>query len=357
MDEIINNEQSANLFLKEFYDENYNDNILLFDNMQNIYNLIVFLYYNMQELDIEYPNLREGQRTSVVEVEKIIDDFYKNLGIDFKFNEIIKDGTFNIIRTTYPKKANIRELTHGNNNYYVITEYFEDPKTKEKIIIYEGIHKTINVYNNTLITDSIIWVHEISHYRNQPPLFRGEVNDILTELLAFTYELIYTDYLEQIEYEEEGKTFKIEVYKNLHTFIKKGYYIVRIFLLYFLLGEVSQENYKFLYKEDKDYEYALKSFDIEIIRRKDKNFIFTILFYSVGIISIYNYVEYKKNPKFLEKIEKLNQELMNNKISLEDALKIIDIKFEQESLDKVLEDINIFREELIEKSKIKTKKH
>ena len=48
---------------------------------------------------------------------------------------------------------------------------------------------------------------------------------------------------------------------------------------------------------------------------------------------------------------------MNNKISLEDALKIIDIKFEQESLDKVLEDINIFREELIEKSKIKTKKY
>ena len=40
MDEIINNEQSANSFLKAFYDENYNDNILLFDNMQNIYNLI-----------------------------------------------------------------------------------------------------------------------------------------------------------------------------------------------------------------------------------------------------------------------------------------------------------------------------
>ena len=48
---------------------------------------------------------------------------------------------------------------------------------------------------------------------------------------------------------------------------------------------------------------------------------------------------------------------MNNKVSLEDALKIIDIRLEQESLDKVLEDINIFREELIEKSKIKTKKH
>ena len=84
----------------------------------------------------------------------------------------------------------------------------------------------ILLYNNTLKTDSIIWVHEISHYRNQPPLFRGEVNDTLTELLAFTYEFIYTDYLEQIGYEEEGKKFKIEEYKNLHTFIKKGYYMM-----------------------------------------------------------------------------------------------------------------------------------
>lgn len=109
--------------------------------MQNIYNLITFLYYNMQELDIEEQNLRQGQRTSIVEVEKIIDNFYKRIGINFKFNEIIKDGTFNIIKTTYPKKANIHELTHGNNNYYIITEYFEDSKTKEKIILYEGIHK------------------------------------------------------------------------------------------------------------------------------------------------------------------------------------------------------------------------
>ena len=46
---------------------------------------------------------------------------------------------------------------------------------------------------------------------------------------------------------------------------------------------------------------------------------------------------------------------MNNKVSLEDALKIIDIRLEQESLDKVLEDINIFREDLTKKNKTRTK--
>lgn len=355
VDEKNNNEQSVNTFLKDFFDTNYNENKLLFDNMQNIYALISFLYNNMRELNIEEQNLRDGKRTSVVEIERIIDVFYKSIGVDFKFNEIIKDGTFNIISTNNPKKTSNYKLYSGNNNYYIITEYLENPKSKEKTIIYEGIHKTINVYNNTLVTDSIIWVHEISHYRNQPPLFRGEVNDILTELLAFTEEFIYTDYLEQIGYEKEARMFKIEEYKNLHTFIQKGYYIVRIFLLYFLLGEVSQENYEFLYKEDKNYEYALKFFDTEIIKSQNKDRIFTILFYSVGIISIYNYVEYKNSPIFLEKIEKLNEEIMNDNISLEDALKIIDIKFEQESLDKVLEDINIFREDLIKRNKARTK--
>ena len=47
MDEIINNEQSENSPLKVFYDENYNDNILLFDNMHNIYNLIISYPFKM----------------------------------------------------------------------------------------------------------------------------------------------------------------------------------------------------------------------------------------------------------------------------------------------------------------------
>ena len=42
-------------------------------------------------------------------------------------------------------------------------------------------------------------------------------------------------------------------------------------------------------------------------------------------------------------------------ISLEDALKIIDIKLDQESLNKILKNINIFREDLVEKE-IKKKK-
>ena len=46
MDEEKNIEESANTFLKSFFDATYNDNKILFDNMQNIYALISFLYNN-----------------------------------------------------------------------------------------------------------------------------------------------------------------------------------------------------------------------------------------------------------------------------------------------------------------------
>ena len=46
MDEIKEIEESANSFLKNFFDTTYNDNKVLFNNMQSIYLLIIFLYYN-----------------------------------------------------------------------------------------------------------------------------------------------------------------------------------------------------------------------------------------------------------------------------------------------------------------------
>ena len=59
MDEIKEIEESANSFLKNFFDTTYNDNKVLFNNMQSIYLLIIFLYYNMQELNIEKQDIQK----------------------------------------------------------------------------------------------------------------------------------------------------------------------------------------------------------------------------------------------------------------------------------------------------------
>lgn len=350
MDEEKNIEESANTFIKSFFDATYNDNKVLFNNMQNIYALISFLYYNMQELNIEKQDIQNGTRKDYVEKSKIIDNFYKSINVDFKMEYITRNGVLNILSTNTPKEATHSQIYTGSNNYIITEEAYTNPKTKERIVLYRKLDKTINVHNNNLLNDSIIWVHEISHYKNQPPEKRGEVNDILTELIAYTEELIYTDYLSQIGYEEEARMFMIEEYKSLYHLIGLAYHVIKITLLYYLLGKVSKESYLLLYKNDKDYDKALKIFDEE--KNKNQNIIFLSLYYSVGIISFYNYIEYKKDQNFLEKIKKLNKEIMTD-ISLEEALKIINISLNEESLNRILENINIFRDSLLKENKKK----
>ena len=320
-------EEAANSFLKGFFEYNYNRKKLLFDNLKNIYVLISFIYNNIEKIENEEIDWNQITKTTLFEEEKIIDSFYKEIGVNLELDEIIKDGTFNIVRTNELEEAYPYELTLGVNNY-------------------EGEHKSIDVYNNGIITDSIIWVHEISHYRNQPENHRSEVNDLLTELLAFTEEFIYMDYLEKKGYKNDANIFKIEEYKNLYNHIKIGFPVARIYLLYFLLGEVSNENYKYLYHEDNSYEKALDVFNAVI--KQDQNIIFNILWYSVGVISIYNYERYKEDSKYLDKIKELNTKI-NTDISLEDALKIIDIKLDSESLNRILEYINNFKNKLSKK--------
>lgn len=344
MDKENTIEKEINEFLKNLFNTSYNENKIFLNNLKNIYILISFIYDNLEKLDIDTKDLRNTTRKDYVEKTQLINDFYKSLGINFKVNDIEKNGTLNILETNEPIDAT-SQLTYGNNNYIFYERRSFNFKTKEDNIISRNYHKSINVYNNDLLTDSIIWVHEISHYKNQPKEKRHEVNDILTELIAYTEELLYIDYLENFGYEEEAKIFKIMEYQNLYSILNFSYYIIKITLLYYLLGSVNKENYLLLYKEDKSYNKALELFN------KGKNDIRLCYHYSIAIISLYNYIEYKKDKSFLENLKRLNKEIMNYNISLENALKIINLKLDRESLNKILDRINIYRNSLLEERK------
>lgn len=295
MDKENTIEKEINQFLKNLFNTSYNENKIFLNNLKSIYILISFLYDTLEKLDIDTKDLRNTTRKDYVEKTHLINDFYKSLGINFKVNDIEKNGTLNILETNEPIDAT-SQLTYGNNNY----------------IFYEKRH---------------------------------EVNDILTELIAYTEELLYIDYLENIGYEEEAKIFKIMEYQNLYSILNFSYYIIKITLLYYLLGSVNKENYLLLYKEDKSYNKALELFN------KGKNDIRLCYHYSIAIISLYNYIEYKKDKSFLENLKRLNKEIMNYNISLENALKIINLKLDRESLNKILDRINIYRNSLLEERK------
>lgn len=132
MDEIKEIEESANSFLKNFYDTTYNDNKVLFNNMQSIYLLIIFLYYNMQELNIEKQDIQNGTRKDYVEKSKIIDNFYKSINVDFKMEYITRNGILNILSTNTPKEATHSQIYTGSNNYVITEEAYINPQKKRK---------------------------------------------------------------------------------------------------------------------------------------------------------------------------------------------------------------------------------
>ena len=321
----VEREEDINQFLNEFFNFNYPKRKILFDNIKNIYALISFLNNNMEDLEMDDEDFRLSSEANLNDKIKLIDDFYRSIDVDFKFDKIIEDGTFEILGTNSLYGIADNELNGGFNNYY-------------------GQHKAIEVYNNGLLTDSITWVHEISHYRNQTDIERAEVNDMLTELLAVTESLIYTDYLEKLGYKKEATMFKIAQYNILYYVIKVSYPLMKIYLLYFLLGEVSKDNYKYLYKENYSYDRTINLF--KKLNNREYNEIFTLIWYSIATIAIYNYERYKKDNSYIGKVKELNYKIQTD-ISLEDALKIIDIRLDSDSLNKILNGLNSFKNEII----------
>ena len=316
-----NKELNINEFLNEFLNNNHERNNLLFDNIDVFYKMSQFIG---KQTSIEIPKAA-GDWSKISKVTffrniELMDKFYKKLRIQFDINRILSDGTIDIVTTDYER------IMYGFNNYL-------------------GKHKAIKIYNNGYITDAIVWVHEISHYRNQPEDRRGQVNDLLTEALAHTASLIYTDYLEAEGFVYEanfGRYDHINIFNNVSY---DSYIVSKVFKLYESLGDVSKESYKYFYKKDEDYEEVIDKF--KKIITEDSIRIHDILWYTLsGALSVYMYEQYRKDNTFINKIEELNTCLLNRD-SLQKCLSTIGITgYNKESLDKIKEAYDLFKKDL-----------
>lgn len=360
-----NIDENINEFLKLFYNKYYEKNSLLFDNLKIFWKLINFIHSLIGEYlenNCEKTDWYKISKASFLEEKKIIDSFYDKLNINFKLNDIIKDGTLEIHTRT------IEELIETKKRHISVNG----------INKYQGEHKAIEIYNNGLITDSITLVHEISHYRNQPDEGRNQINNLFTETLAFAEELIYIEHLRSLGYVYEAY---VSQYRNISTFysiICNSYPLIKICLLYYELGAISQENYKLYYKDDSDYDVTLSDFEEimtangtkyknlgkELLEDKEQlsNFnkeICNNLWYILATpLSIYMYEKYKNNNNYIDNIKKLNDTIMNNNINnktVVECLNIIGISnYDKESLDKIKSSFESYIEELQEnKNKVK----
>ena len=320
-------EIDINDYLNSFLNYFHELRKLLFDNIGTFYEMAKFLKSQaVSEISRKQFDWNKIEKSTFFKNIELIDNFFKKNNVDFDIDTIIKDGTLEVIPTNYDR------VMYGLNNYL-------------------GDHKSITIYNNGYVTDTIVWIHEISHYRNQTDEGRSQVNDLLTETLAHTMSLIFTDYLEEEGFSYEANIGRHDMLITFKAVSSNAYVLTKMYLLYETLGDTSRESYKYYYGSDDDYDEVKNKF--KKIVQNNNDAIFNILFYTLsGVLSVYMYEEYRKDNSFINNIEKLNTCLLNGD-DLQKCLSTIGLTgYNKESLDKIEKAYADYRQ-LLSESKYK----
>lgn len=328
-----NNEERTNIFLKNFFSIVYDEDKLLFENLDIAFDLIVFLLKSFEEYINNYDknmDINKISKFNFNEKISLINDFYQKLGINFNINEIINNGIF--------------------NPYIIGSDHEETPTTSTASYGWCGFidnKPSIEINDNNIITDAAIWIHEISHYRDlQKQKIFNPVRDILTESLAFTEEFIFLDYIDNLGYSYESAITKLNEFKMFYQILKNSYLTIKPYLIFDKLGEISRENYLLYFGYDDDYDIVLDNFTSNILDAQKYNIIYTYLQYCLAAaLSIYMYIEYEKKPDFIHNILDLKEKL--NSYSFKECLTAINLSiFDENFYSKIKNSIKEFSFEI-----------
>ncbi len=310
-------------------------------------NLSFFNYHSFIIDNIE--NLWQLTNYIGFSFSKYIDDKYK---VELDYSSINLDETINLAQDFFKKhnfNVNIKQMIEDkililNKNVNKETNSYYGTK-KDGISDYDENHNKIVTINlEETIYDSIIIVHELMHYLNQPLDKRSEVSDLLTEAISYSAELIFCEDLKSKKYNQDKELHFKCLEKTTYSYAYNIYYVYKIIYLYKLKGDITEEKYNELYNDDQ-YLNTMQKYEEYVERRGS---IFHDTWYMIGLpLAIYLLEEYRKNSDNIKYIHLLNENI-NNK-SLEECLNMIGINsidvFKEkiqnsvESFKKLLDDI------------------
>lgn len=251
----------------------------------------LFLFYKLSEIlctnlsyfekDEEYEiKPRTFAKKTPLENIEIIKDFYKECGIDIDVDKLIEDGTIDFLFSDFDY------ISKGRNYYGSNGE------------------KLINSCNNGIITDAVVLVHELSHYRNQTSGGRFIASEMLTETLAYFDELQFLDYLKRNGYEYEAESFRKYLYHICYKLARDMCSVLRIGLLYSDLSSLSKDSYELYFGSTENYQSDLEQADACLKQGLyPQNGVLYVLGYA---LSTYLYYENINNPEMFSEIQKMH---------------------------------------------------
>lgn len=276
----------------------YGKNDFIYDNAEKIFRLIQLI----EKRRIEYSDYKLNIKMDFDEILENAKCFFNEYNINVNIDELIKNNTIIFIDNNEEKNC------HGSSYY---------DKVNNK--------KMINLVKREDILLLAVLIHEIMHYYNQPiDNKRSFSSEYLTEVISYSFELIAMDKYIKTDYEKDA----IVILKNtFYSLMHCAYFMYSAILSLCIY----KNNDKKLTKEEIEKAIKFDTYKDEMTNYiKNRKALTKDLWNLIGYyLSIYCFMEYKKDNTFINNIIKLNDSI--NEQSLEQCLEIININ----SLDEI----------------------
>ena len=293
----------------------------------------VFLYYDKTYQKIKKKGFTKISKDnhytqiSMEEMYNLTQEFLDFYHINLNISNLVKNKK--IIINNIKEKLESKEITDEEYNNLRF-----NARCKKGLIYFN--------YCGDII-DCIVLLHEITHLRNEPldaQTHRTEINDFITESIAYAEEFIFLDYLKTKGYEDDYNNYLCDIFYNCLTFCDKVYYVNKILYVYKEKGNISKNSYTSIFKNHKNYKPAIKELYKVII---SKNSYIELMWNFLGYISgLYLYIMYLEDHNYFKVIEELNEAITNEKCTWQDIFKILKINKPGELFKIMLEKMDYF---------------
>lgn len=335
--------------LNESLEEDIKKDTLIIKNISLIDKLMNILYLELFRQDLSTNDMvGKCKIYSIEERINFVKKFYKDHNIDFNVDELINDGTIgfsydNLYESEYPETQYEYEINK-------LSTYCPNPGGHQG---YKNEKNLIEIYNTGYLFDSVILIHELSHYRDQ---FKNsnDISDLFTETLAFVECNIAA---KELLSKEEYNYYINRQFMCSRYLISINHILIDFTRLYEELGSVSYENYCLLFGKISKEEYDNLLNDIFINEGKYQTF--TCARYVIsGLLVPFLLNKYEKDNNFFNVIQELHNDI--NNCTIKQILSKMGLSFNSEgdiinndNIRLLLDNLHIFLNKINEKEVIK----
>lgn len=293
----------------------------------------IFLYYDKTYQDAKKKGLTKISKDnnytqiSIEEMYNLTQKFLNFYHINLNISNLVKD-----------KKIIINNIKEKLENKEITDEEYNNLRFNARC------NKGLICFNYCGdIIDCIVLLHEITHLRNEPldtKTHRTEINDFITESIAYAEEFIFLDFLKTKGYEDDYNNYLCDIFYNCLVLSDRVYYVNKILYVYKEKGNIFKDSYTSIFKNHKNYEQAIKELYKLII---SKNSYIELIWTFLGYISgLYLYIMYLEDHNYFKIVEELNEAITNEKCTWQNIFRILKVNKPEELFKIMFEKIDYF---------------